>query len=329
MCPLFCIFVKILEMINSVRNAVLAILNKNNYGYVSPSDFNLFALNAQMELFEDLFKDYNLAINAENLRVSGTDYADTKKAIEEVLEMFLTSKPLVIKANNSFYQPSVITTGDSAYMISKIAINTSTLSSGTVTSVAANELNDSSADFVTDGIAAGDFIVNATTFLSSTVISVTSATELVLSSDIFTTIGNVYYIYSGSATSIAEKVSNADITRLNTSNLTSPTKAYPSYTMIGDAVVCYPSTINTYGSVIADYFRCPKGPKWTYSTLANGEPVFNQSQPDYQDFELPADYEYLLVAKILSYCGISIREVVASQYGIAKEQANKQTFSVK
>jgi len=329
MCPLFCIFVKILEMINSVRNAVLAILNKNNYGYVSPSDFNLFALNAQMELFEDLFKDYNLAINAENLRASGTDYADMKKAIEEVLEMFLTSKALVIKANNSFYQPSVITTGDFAYMISKIAINTSTLSSGTATSVAANELNDSSADFVTDGIAAGDFIVNATTFLSSTVISVTGATELVLSSDIFTTIGNVYYIYSGSATSIAEKVSNADITRLNASNLTSPTKAYPSYTMIGDAVVCYPSTINTYGSVIADYFRYPKEPKWTYSTLANGEPVFNQSQPDYQDFELPADYEYLLVAKILSYCGISIREVVASQYGIAKEQANKQTFSVK
>ena len=30
-------------MINSVRNTVLAIINKNNYGYISPGDFNLFA----------------------------------------------------------------------------------------------------------------------------------------------------------------------------------------------------------------------------------------------------------------------------------------------
>ena len=42
-------------MINSVRNTVLAILNKNNYGYISPSDFNLFAKQAQMDIFEDYF----------------------------------------------------------------------------------------------------------------------------------------------------------------------------------------------------------------------------------------------------------------------------------
>ena len=39
-------------MINSVRNTVLSVLNKNNYGYVSPSDFNLYAQNAQVEIFE-------------------------------------------------------------------------------------------------------------------------------------------------------------------------------------------------------------------------------------------------------------------------------------
>ena len=52
-------------MINEVRNTVLSVLNKNNYGYISPSDFNLFAENAQMEIFEDYFKNYNKAINAE------------------------------------------------------------------------------------------------------------------------------------------------------------------------------------------------------------------------------------------------------------------------
>ena len=42
-------------MINEVRNAVLAFLNKNNYGYITPQDFNLYAKQAQLELFEDLF----------------------------------------------------------------------------------------------------------------------------------------------------------------------------------------------------------------------------------------------------------------------------------
>ena len=46
-------------MINSVRNTVLAILNKNNYGYISPNDFNLYAKQAQLDLFEDLFYEYN------------------------------------------------------------------------------------------------------------------------------------------------------------------------------------------------------------------------------------------------------------------------------
>ena len=42
-------------MINSVRETVLSVLNKNNYGYVSPQDFNLFAKQAQLDLFEDIF----------------------------------------------------------------------------------------------------------------------------------------------------------------------------------------------------------------------------------------------------------------------------------
>ena len=42
-------------MINSVRNTVLAIINKNNYGYISPSDFNLFAKQAQLDIFDEYF----------------------------------------------------------------------------------------------------------------------------------------------------------------------------------------------------------------------------------------------------------------------------------
>jgi hypothetical protein len=40
-------------MINEVRNTVMAILNKDNNGYVTPEEFNLFAKQAQLELFEE------------------------------------------------------------------------------------------------------------------------------------------------------------------------------------------------------------------------------------------------------------------------------------
>ena len=60
-------------MINSVRNTVLAIINKNNYGYISPSDFNLFAKQAQLDIFDEYFILYNQQLNEENARVSGSD----------------------------------------------------------------------------------------------------------------------------------------------------------------------------------------------------------------------------------------------------------------
>ena len=50
-------------MINSVRNTVLAIINKNNYGYISPGDFNLFAKQAQLDIFDEYFIRYNQQIN--------------------------------------------------------------------------------------------------------------------------------------------------------------------------------------------------------------------------------------------------------------------------
>ena len=55
-------------MIDSVRKTVLSILNKNNYGYISPADFNLYAKQAQLDIFDDYFYDYNYQVNKENAR---------------------------------------------------------------------------------------------------------------------------------------------------------------------------------------------------------------------------------------------------------------------
>jgi hypothetical protein len=242
-------------MINSVRNTVLSILNKNNYGYISPSDFNLFAKQAQLEIFEEYFSDYNKVLNLENARVSGTDYADQKKALEEAIETFSTTSTLTqfASATNRFYLPSVTTTGFDYFMLNKVLCYDASGASR---------------------------------------------------------------VFKGEAV----KVTHGKITMLVNSNLTAPTEDYPAYTQQGSILTVYPSTINLANEVDAVYFRYPKDPKWTYISVTNGDPVFDQSQSDYQDFEVPIEDEIKLVSKILQYAGMSIREIDAVQFGGSEEQ---------
>ena len=315
-------------MINGVRNAVLSVLNKNNYGYISPSDFNLYAANSQMEIFEEYFTNYNKVINAENIRASGVDYADMEQPIAEVLEYFLRTDYLSKISANKFSMPTPTTTGYYTYMLLDVKCKPVVLRTGTNTSVVASQLVDSTALFTTYGIAAGDVVTNLTTGLVSTVLSVVSNTVLSLDSNIFLAVGNAYAIISSATVVQAEKVINNKLSLLVNSNLTKPTVEFPVYALQGNELTFYPVTIVNKGQIEATYFRYPSVPKWTYITLTNGEPVFDQSQPDYQDFELPAEDEYKLVTKILEYCGMSIRETEVTQFGMVQQQHEQPTFSM-
>ncbi len=314
-------------MINSVRNTVLSVLNKNNYGYISPADFNLYAKQAQLEVYEEYFSNYNKTVTMENVRRSGSDYADLGQALAETMEYFLTSNFLIKSTANNFFSPSVITTGDEAYLISRLSLYSTLIITSTNTSVLANNLVDSTANFITLGVQLGDIVSNAVTNQVATVTSVTSATTLVLSKDIFTASGVTYFIYSAADVKDLEKVSAGKITMLNNSMLTAPSLLFPAYTQQDSVYKVYPASISNPGQVQATYFRYPKDPKWTYVTLLGGEPSFDQSQPDYQDFEMPAEDEFKLVMKILQYCGISIREDKVVQFGMAQEQHEQPTFS--
>jgi hypothetical protein len=238
-------------MINSVRNTVLAIVNKNNYGYISPGDFNLFAKQAQLDLFDEYFFNYNEQVNEENARLSGTGYANIKLGYEEVIDYFSVTEFLTQKTlgTSVYYLPSTTTTGSDYYLLNKVLC------------------------------------------------------------------------YSGgNLLGEAEKVTHSKITQLNSSLLTAPNTTFPAYTQAGDSITVFPTTINAGSDVQAQYIRYPKDPKWTYVTLYNGEPLFDQTASDYQDFELPIDDANDLVAKILQYAGISIREKDVFEFGKIDEQ---------
>lgn len=315
-------------MINEVRNTVLSILNKNNYGYISPSDFNLFASQAQMELYEEMFSSYNKIITMENRRESGSGYADLRRTYEEAMEIFISNKPLQNFAGSVFLLPSAITTGDEYYMMTKVICYPTVLDSGANTSVVSFQLVDSAATFTTAGIVPGDLVVNTTTNTLANVVLVSSNTVLLLDNNIFLTTPANFLVLKASAAVEAEKLTQSKSTLLNTSMLTAPSTLFPAYTQQASVMTITPVSYKIPGQVIANYFRYPFVPKWTYINLAGGEPVFDQTQPDYQDFELSPDYEYKLATKILEYAGMSIRETEVVQFGMTQQSHEQPSFSV-
>jgi len=74
--------------INQVRNVVMFLLNKQNRGYIGVDEFNSFCQLAQMDIFEDLFYQYNQFINKENSRKTGTEYANLPKNLREQIDVF-------------------------------------------------------------------------------------------------------------------------------------------------------------------------------------------------------------------------------------------------
>ena len=316
-------------MINSVRNTVLSILNKNNYGYISPADFNLFAKQAQLDIFEDYFYQYNYQLNKENVRTSGTGYADITKGYEEVINIFSETKFLVHQFNNKFFTPSPTTTNDNYYLLNKVLAYTRLLASGQNTLVQQDDLVDAGANFVADGVQIGDIVANTTTNQTAFVGGV-SANEITLidaagnAADIFQVQFQNYAIYDDAIVNEAEKVTQSKITMLNNSMLAAPSTLFPAYTQQEPLLSLFPASINTTGAVQCQYIRYPNDPKWTYINLVGGEPAFDRSQPDFQDFELSISDEPTLVLKILQYAGMSIREVAAVQFGQSLEAKEDQ-----
>ena len=244
-------------MINEVRNTVMAVLNKDNNGYITPTEFNLFAKQAQLELFEEYFYDYNNWLikqnqgNGREIRLSNSGYADIPKSYAQVIDSLSQTFTVVTAAANVFTLP-------------------------------------------TDW-----YLVNVVNYTDQ----VTGDTAEV------------------------ERVEHNKILLLNNSVLTAPSKAYPAYVLngatssaVGNTITIYPSTITTAGDVTIHYVRYPLTPNWTYTGIgADGDPIFDQSNTDYQDFELPLSDSTTLVFKILQYAGVNIREAEVTTFGQTEE----------
>lgn len=212
------------QIIDHVRSTVLAVLNKENRGYLTPAQYNLYAKDAQQKIFNLWFSEHAKLVAMRNARRLSADYGDRIKDLEDKLSKFTTV--VTISPSGGVYpKPSD--------MHSYLAVQ-----------------------------------------------------------------------YRGAS---ARKASLTKQLELTASNLTAPSNTYPSFSERNNAFVLSP--YDSGQNVTLVYVRELLDPKWTYSTIsATEEPIFNPSQSDYQDFEIPIEDAPMLVVEILKLAGLSIRE---------------------
>jgi hypothetical protein len=111
--------------IDTVYQKVLAILNKEQRGYVTPQEFNLFANQAQLDLFEQYFYDIN---QFGRLPGNDTEYSDMLDILNEKISPFEVTSDDLIHDNTKFELPT-----DLYRLGTVIYSNTTTDSFGTST----------------------------------------------------------------------------------------------------------------------------------------------------------------------------------------------------
>jgi hypothetical protein len=90
-------------LVDTVYQRVLALANKEQRGYITPQEFNLFANQAQLDIFEQYFYDLN-----QFSRTPGNtmEYSDMISILEEKIGIFKTTESLSY-VSNYFELPTI------------------------------------------------------------------------------------------------------------------------------------------------------------------------------------------------------------------------------
>ena len=109
--------------INKVYQRVLAFANKEQRGYITPQEFNIFAENAQLEIFEQYF--YDLAqYNRVNTKAGNSyEYADIQDNIKEKISIFKATASANLDSEN---QTNIDPTQASIYRLGTVMVNNAT-----------------------------------------------------------------------------------------------------------------------------------------------------------------------------------------------------------
>lgn len=86
-------------MIDLVYKTILTIINKDNQGYLSPTEFNILSNNVQSEIFRNYFEDENRDKNRENRGLTNKGYSNLDFNQRQLIDQF--AETVLITLNGS------------------------------------------------------------------------------------------------------------------------------------------------------------------------------------------------------------------------------------
>jgi hypothetical protein len=195
--------------VDTVYKTVLLLLNKEQRGYMTPTEFNSVATQVQLEMFEKYFEDLN-----QQLRIpqADVDYADRIASIDENIAVFKTFGAAVYDGTTTpltpyFYIPStdgfgntviMYKLGDIAYAPSSgYPVEVERLQRNTFYNIEKSNLTRSSKSFPTYLYENNKIFVNPKTITSSLEVNyVRKPKDIIWGFNVNPTLGN--YVYNPS-----------------------------------------------------------------------------------------------------------------------------------
>ena len=300
--------------VNTVYQRVLAIANKEQRGYITPQEFNLFANQAQMDIFEQYFYDINQFNRAPG---NDTEYSNMLDLLNEKVAIFQKYQQTISTIDSSaigtlptdVYRLGTVMYSGGTYPIEidevsqndVLDLEKSPLTRATLNRPYFTRQNKTTIKLYPSSLASSTADVNGAT---------SSTTALVVDGQ--STNRNIAVGDTVTGTGVSGTVTVASLTDQNNLVLSSSQS-------ISDGV-----TLTFTPSVKCNYVDKPTDASFDY-TIVNGEALFNSTNS--VDFELHESEETELVLKILELAGISIEDPqlyqAATQQEVKKLQQEK------
>ena len=320
--------------IDNVYQKVLAIANKEQRGYITPQEFNLFANQAQMEIFEQYFYDLN---QAERALSNNSQYNDPVKILLEKIQPFeKRHESIKVTSQYNSYLPADV------YRLGEVFWYGSTAFPGTkiIEEVTEKELIDLGVTPLATYnqtrpvfVRRNDFDADNRQLITIYPNSDSPAEQVALyftqngdtDSDTSAAVdsgGNFEWIEEGqtvTGSGIPDNTTVVSVTSgangLILSNAATATASDVTLTFHSDDIKC-------------NYIRKPVDPAWGYSEVAasdgqSGSTALYDSSTTV-DFELHASEENELVLQILKLAGVNIQDQALYQYGTQEQQQKDQ-----
>ncbi len=313
--------------VDQVYKTVLLIINKEQRGYLTPSEFNKLATQVQLDIVDTYFETINQQSRGPQ---NETEYSNRLKTAQESLDTFKEIGDCVYTAATA-NQPAFFTTPSSSGVASgtQTFATQNTITSFTLTTITQAQVETSNVVVTLESPTGGNgvpysnyTITGGALQLTNGAIPTGSTLRIVLYPENFYKLGTVFY----DTDKAVQPVQRNELALLNLSSITKPCKNFPVYVYNDNKIIIKPSTITS--EIQATYIRKPNDVVWNFSMSNPSAGYYVYDPTSSVDFELNPTEQTNVVIQILLYAGIVIKDntiIQAASAEIQKEEQNEKS----